>query len=112
MGSIPFMLKDKHIEEFIVSEYYDLDNLVGEHMVTSDVQLTRVKLDDAILRNGHTFHVLSPDKSRGANENSLLLQTMFGGEHWLFTGDIYQNNEPIIINSYDTLQADELKLAH
>lgn len=112
MGSIPFMLKDKHIEEFIVSEYYDLDNLVGEHMVTSDVQLTRVKLDDAILRNGHTFHVLSPDKSRGANENSLVLQTIFGGEHWLFTGDIYQNNEQFIINRYETLQVDVLKVAH
>src|SRR5699024_5127576 len=42
MGSITFMIKDKHIDEFIVSEYYDLDNSVGVHMVCLDVKFTRV----------------------------------------------------------------------
>lgn len=112
MGSIPFLLKDKKVTEFIVSEYHEFNNEVGEVMKNSGALLTELELNDVIVRNGHTFNVLSPDKERGTNENSLVMQTVLGGKSWLLTGDMYKNNEQFILKNYKKLKIDVLKVAH
>lgn len=112
IGSVPFLLADKNVSEVIISNYYDLDNAIGNLIAESKVKVTRVSFDEEIVRRGQRFHVLSPTKNIDANENSLVLYTVFGDKSWLFTGDIYKNVERDILKHYGNFQVDVLKVAH
>ncbi|MGL5540770.1 MAG: hypothetical protein ACRDBX_03940 [Erysipelotrichaceae bacterium] len=46
------------------------------------------------------------------NDNSIVIYTKVGTLHYLFTGDISQQVEGKLIQSYPSLQADVLKVAH
>lgn len=53
-----------------------------------------------------------PDSGYGLNDNSLVLQVLFGERRWLFTGDIEAQGEDALRRRHPTLRADVLKVGH
>src|SRR5699024_8654483 len=59
------------------------------------------------------FQAVSPQKDyKDENENSLVLLTKIGGKNWLFTGDMYKQEERDILNAYADIDVDVLKVGH
>lgn len=59
------------------------------------------------------FYILSPE-GEAANENdgSIVLYTALGGKTWLFTGDLEEEGERMLLRNYPKLTADILKVGH
>lgn len=59
------------------------------------------------------FRILSPlAPGEGGNEDSLVIQTSIGGLDWLFTGDLGEEGEDLLMRTYPDLKADILKIGH
>ncbi|WP_268913833.1 ComEC/Rec2 family competence protein [Lentilactobacillus sp. SPB1-3] len=59
------------------------------------------------------LHVLHPFVSgNGENHDSMVILGTFGGQRWLFTGDLDQQGELDVIHRYPSLKADILKVGH
>lgn len=112
MGSVDFMVKDLQIKNIIISPFYPSQQ---QQMFWKKQGITihRVTQGNQINISGQSFAVVSPsDKTKSANENSLVLWTKFGGKTWLFTGDIGKDTEKNIMQTFPKLKADVLKVGH
>ncbi|SFE38603.1 competence protein [Trichococcus pasteurii] len=59
------------------------------------------------------FHILAPlSPGEGGNEDSLVIQTSLGGFDWLFTGDLGEEGEDLLMRTYPDLKTDILKIGH
>lgn len=59
------------------------------------------------------FHILSPTaQSDSKNDGSLVLLAEFGGMKWLFTGDLEEQGEKALLETFPNLTADVLKIGH
>ncbi|WP_158737484.1 DNA internalization-related competence protein ComEC/Rec2 [Alteribacillus sp. YIM 98480] len=59
------------------------------------------------------FQVLLPEgNEETGNERSIVLRAVIGGVNWLFTGDLEENGEQVLLKKYPRLQADILKIGH
>lgn len=59
------------------------------------------------------FQVLYPFQAgRGKNEDSLCLTTKIKNRRWLFTGDLGQEGEKVLMQTYPNLRVDYFKLGH
>ncbi|WP_268879006.1 DNA internalization-related competence protein ComEC/Rec2 [Niallia circulans] len=62
------------------------------------------------------FQILAPiagaEYSEGENDGSLVISARIGGITWLFTGDIEEIGEGMLLNKNTELKADILKVAH
>jgi competence protein ComEC len=59
------------------------------------------------------FHILAPlAPGEGGNEDSLVIQTSIGGLDWLFTGDLGEEGEDLLMRTYPDLKTDILKIGH
>lgn len=112
IGSVSYLLEDFRVGEIIVSEFYEVTSYYETKWSKHGVPIKSVLADEEMILNDQLFHVLSPVRSIDANENSLVLYTELGGMYWLFTGDIYKSTEKEIINRYQTLPVDVLKVGH
>lgn len=109
-GSVPFIMNQFHVEKIIVSEYFEIEN---SSVLRESDKIKRIKTGTTLEENGMKWHIIGPfiDKD-DANENSLNIVVTFGSTSWLFTGDMYVENEAILIEQYPNLQIDVLKIAH
>lgn len=112
VGSVSFLLEDMGVENIVISEFYELNEEIELQWINSGVVINRVSKNEIITVTGQEFLVLAPEKNIAPNENSLVLHTEIGGLSWLFTGDIYVEEEKQIIQSYPELSIDVLKVAH
>ncbi|WP_319470713.1 DNA internalization-related competence protein ComEC/Rec2 [uncultured Trichococcus sp.] len=68
---------------------------------------------DLKLAADFVFHILAPlAPGEGGNEDSLVIQTSIGGLDWLFTGDLGEDGEGLLVRTYPDLKADILKIGH
>lgn len=110
-GSIPFIMEDFHVKELIVHKYYDLSMISSA--IKQQTRVTKVACDEKIIRMNQVFHVLAPcEDKHDDNENSLVLFTQIGNVNWLFTGDIGEITERELVERYNRLPIDVLKVAH
>lgn len=59
------------------------------------------------------FRILAPlSPGDGGNEDSLVIQTSIGGLDWLFTGDLEEEGEELLMRTYPDLKTDILKIGH
>ncbi|MGP4074468.1 DNA internalization-related competence protein ComEC/Rec2 [Halobacillus sp. K22] len=104
-GSVQALVDTFDVSKLFVSDYYAADE--------KDVEIIRVRPEDHVLIADHSFHVLYPKGDAGnPNDNSMVLWTEIGGLSWLFTGDISTENEAELMESYPSMKADVLKVAH
>lgn len=108
VGSIPYILEDFNVERVITSKFFEYD-----FHLESRPNLLQVEAGQNVDIKGNRFTILSPwvDKNN-SNENSLVLHADIGNFSWLFTGDIHVNNEQEILNRFQNLAVDVLKVAH
>lgn len=109
-GSIPFIMDQFHVQKIIVSEYFDIEN---SRVAREIDKIKRIKTGTSMEENGIKWHIIGPNFNKNdANENSLNILVRFGSTTWLFTGDMYIENEATLIEHYPNLQIDVLKVAH
>lgn len=113
MGSVEFLVEEMSVDQIMISHYYELDANHEKHWEENGVQITKVNAGETIMLGSQSFHVLGPviDKN-SANENSLVVYTTLGGMNWLFTGDIGKATERELLNNFQALPVDVLKVAH
>ncbi|MGR9049302.1 DNA internalization-related competence protein ComEC/Rec2 [Halobacillus faecis] len=107
-GSVPFILQELKVDRIYVSPFHT-------EKYETEVKVEKVSAGQSVLLAGHEIHVVHPvsDKDHGdPNDNSLVLDGLFGGKRWFFTGDISSAIEEDIVERNSTLKADILKVAH
>src|SRR5690625_3364225 len=111
-GSLPYALEDFSIDEIIISPLFEIGE-ADEGLWENQSSIYRMKFNESIKRKGQLFQALSPQKDyKDENENSLVLLTKIGGKNWLFTGDMYKQEERDILNAYSDMDVDVLKVGH
>ncbi len=89
------------------------DSPVREGAETWDIPVTFVEAGFAWSQQEAVFAVLHPDVyTESSNESSLVLYAELGGKSWLFTGDLGESGERLLLEAYPGLQADILKVGH
>lgn len=112
-GSIRFIIDEYNVKELFIHQFYDDTEKELNIWLEKVTQITTVNFLEKITRNGHDFFVLAPRTDRNdENNNSLVLYTHLGNDYWLFTGDISKEVELEIVNSFENLHIDILKIAH
>ncbi|MEH7885431.1 DNA internalization-related competence protein ComEC/Rec2 [Bacillus sp. JJ1609] len=62
---------------------------------------------------GGNFNILNPSGNTGdRNERSVVLLANIGGKKWLFTGDLGNEGEQILLKNFGDLDIDVLKVGH
>lgn len=113
-GSVRFILEEFDVHELFIDEFFQPDDKeLIRWLDYPDLKITKARAQEEIKRKGHLFYVLSPQRdTRDKNDNSLVLYTRIGQYNWLFTGDISEAIEREVIDTYEQLQVDVLKVAH
>lgn len=84
--------------------------LQSQHQVGLFPLLGKVDLE---IDADFVFHILAPlAPGEGGNEDSLVIQTSIGGLDWLFTGDLGEEGEEVLMRTYPDLKTDVLKIGH
>lgn len=84
--------------------------LQSQHQVGLFPLLGKVDLE---IDADYVFHILAPlVPGEGGNEDSLVIQTSIGGFDWLFTGDLGEEGEALLMRTYPDLKTDILKIGH
>ena len=84
--------------------------LQSQHQVGLFPLLGKVDLE---IDADFVFHILAPlAPGEGGNEDSLVIQTSIGGLDWLFTGDLGEKGEEVLMRTYPDLKTDVLKIGH
>lgn len=103
-GSVPFLLEEISVDKVYVSPYHK-ENFNG-------VTVEKIRAGQRVLYGNVALNVLHPSEDQeDPNDNSLVLDTLIGGQRWLFTGDISTSIESILLNS-SSLSTDVLKVGH
>lgn len=77
------------------------------------LQITEAKCGYEFQIGGAKCRVVSPSKtSTNINDLSIVLLIEYGDIRFLFTGDMEKNAEDILINSWEDIHANVLKVAH
>jgi len=112
-GSLPFLIEDKAVENIVTNPYFMWTDELIIPIEENKIDITYAYPQQIITVKGHDFLVLSPlEDMASANNNSLVLHTVFGQLSWLFTGDIEEEAEKKILQFYDYIKVDVLKVAH
>jgi len=113
VGSVPYLTENIETDTIFVSDYYEMTEEGKQIIRENDIQLKRIGAGNKINIKDQVFYVLAPSENHGTvNENSLVLHTNLGGSNWLFTGDIAKEQEREVIQTFPSISADVLKIAH
>lgn len=107
-GGIDAINKEIKIKNIYISKYDD-----GYYRFYSNIKL--VELGDVINDNNIRIEVLAPNnEGREINDNSLVLYFSFFkyDYHILFTGDMTNNINDVVINNLNGRKVDLIKIAH
>lgn len=112
-GSLPFILEDYRVDQIIVSSLYKPRAEMLESWEHHGSTVLSATIGTDISIKGQRFKVIGPlAKTDSANENSLILQSTFGGASWLFTGDMGKPTEALIKTAWPELEIDILRVGH
>jgi len=112
---------DKVLNRFAVGEVWMSGNTATtnvyqtatEAILNKDVDYDEPRAGDVFDIGPMELHVLHPASlTGGLNEDSLSIHFTYGDVSFLFTGDAYKQQEKLMIERSDALQADFLQLGH
>ena len=111
MGAYQELVGDFQVKS-TYSSYFDDTELLKD--LKSNYQISLLKSEDVVVFDKLIFHVLGPIRSySNENDNSLVLKVAIEDCSILFTGDIEQEAEVDLIDSYGKkLKSDILKVSH
>ncbi|CDN37833.1 ComEC/Rec2 family competence protein [Bacillus thuringiensis] len=90
-----------------------LEKVVKKRALEKEMKITEVGEGESWSVNEAEFFVLAPKgKEKSENNASIVIWAKFGGLKWLFTGDLEEEGEKILVEAYPDLQVDVLKVAH
>lgn len=113
MGSVEFILNDFHVKKIVTEHFYENTEEIQKKWDKNPTPMYKFKQGDRFTIGGQEFLVLSPEYDQGsANENSLVLYTVFANKKWLFTGDMEARAEKHMRNAFPELNVDIYQVAH
>lgn len=112
IGYLPTFLKELAVKQIVVPAGMEkqpaFENKLNEcHFQGRVIPATDRTRVDRVLQIVHPF---APGEAQ--NGDSLVLAGRFGGQNFLFTGDLDRPNERAVLAKYPELRADVLKLGH
>lgn len=91
----------------------ELEKVVKKQALEKEVKIREVRGGESWSINGAEFFVLAPaGKESSENNASIVMWAKVGGLTWLFTGDLEEEGEKLLVATYPELRADVLKVAH
>lgn len=123
-GGLFAVLENLKVDTIVIGkqgEAYDNCTEFLELAKTKHVKVISVQAGDSVKIDKHTnFQILWPDarniiSDNGINNNSMMGKLVYGDFSMLFTGDIEEKAEKVIVEKYkntDALNCDVLKVAH
>ena len=113
IGSLPYILEDFSVGSVITSPYFQWSKLSKLLPQNLDVTHEIVSFGQSIQIADQVFYILGPSRDwQDANDNSLVLYTLFSDQAWLLTGDISEQVELDLAKHFTHLQIDVLSVAH
>ncbi|GKU81335.1 DNA internalization-related competence protein ComEC/Rec2 [Niallia sp. NCCP-28] len=78
------------------------------------IPVSYVRGGQSFLSGDTRFHILSPltENIENKNDASIVIKAKIGGLNWLFTGDLEESGEQLLLSRYPNLQTDILKIGH
>lgn len=112
IGYLPTFLSEMQVHKIVVPAGMESQPSLQNKLKMGEFHGPVVAATDQVtidrdLKIVHPFNV-----GEGKNEDSLVLAGKFGGQHFLFTGDLDRQNELLVMAKYPELRADVLKLGH
>lgn len=109
IGDMSSVMRDLKVSKVVVPIGMEsLPQFTGRLVGTTEV--VPCKAGDNVDRILRAVHPAKP--GQGKNEDSLTLWGIFGGNNFLFTGDLDRAGEKAVIQRYPQLSVDVLKLGH
>ena len=116
IGGIPAVMNACKVETVLSPVVYypgepfeDVLRIAQEQQVSFLV----ANLGDVLTVGGAECHVVAPLKTTtNINDLSIVMLIEYGETRFLFTGDIEKNSEEVLVNSWEDIRADVLKVAH
>ena len=116
IGGIPAVLNACRVETLYspVGEYHgDRFETVVSTATKQDLSITVLSYGDEFTVGGATCRVVSPiETSSNINNLSIALLIEYGDARFLLAGDMEKDAENILLNTWEDIQADVLKVAH
>lgn len=115
IGSLPHLLKEIPVDRLYFSQGADESEMLQTIMAAADGKTeNRPLLAPASIREGpFLLELLWPEKEgKGENQDSLVIFSQIGSLRWLFTGDMTEKEEVVLVRKYPQLTADVLKVGH
>ncbi|PKG24500.1 DNA internalization-related competence protein ComEC/Rec2 [Niallia nealsonii] len=78
------------------------------------IPVSYVKGGQSFLSGDTRFYILSPltENIENKNDASIVIKAKIGGLNWLFTGDLEESGEQLLLSRYPNLKTDILKIGH
>ncbi|TDP94708.1 competence protein ComEC [Halanaerobium saccharolyticum] len=116
-GGIPHLLQRKEIKTILIPPYKEPTALHSQLAAGSkkESQINFLTAGMAFKISGCQFKVLNPDSnklSKNRNENSLVFLLKHQNSNFLFTGDLSEAGEEMIVKNYNLPKIDILKAGH
>ncbi|MGN7183084.1 DNA internalization-related competence protein ComEC/Rec2 [Cytobacillus kochii] len=117
MGGAPAVLSMIEVSEIllpITNERSALETEIIKIAHTKQVNVRQVSAGVRWRMKAEEFQILMPfDKTaNNKNDGSIVLYAVIGGLTWLFTGDLEESGEAKLVNKYERLSVDVLKVGH
>ncbi|EOH90178.1 DNA internalization-related competence protein ComEC/Rec2 [Enterococcus pallens] len=111
MGELLNITKNLRVKNLYLGKGSEQDILSLLNQMENRPKIHLVKKGDVIGKK-LKLAILSPEKSDGSNNNSLVTYFSVAGKSFLLTGDLEKEGEADLIKQYPQLQADVLKIGH
>lgn len=116
LGNLKYLAKEIPVSTIFFSKGMEKTAKFQEavsDMNQSKVVFTPLQAPERVRVGEIVFEILSPLKEgEGTNDDSLVLLTKISDLIWLFTGDMEEKGEELLIKRYPNLQVDVLKVGH
>lgn len=117
IGEAETLLKHHKVKRLVIPKGFvsePKDEKVLQAAKEEGVPIEEVKRGDVLQIKDLKFHVLSPETPDPASKNnsSLVLWMKTGGMSWILTGDLEKEGEQEVMNVFQNIKADVLKVGH
>ncbi|MDQ0218237.1 DNA internalization-related competence protein ComEC/Rec2 [Peribacillus cavernae] len=116
IGSTGEIIEEITVKEMIIgrgTEQEYVEKGVIEKARAAGLKITTVQRGDQWKMGDAAFYILHPYREEeNPNESSVIIYAVFGGQRWLFTGDLGVEGEEQILKVFPHLRADVLKAGH
>ncbi|GGE74673.1 DNA internalization-related competence protein ComEC/Rec2 [Priestia taiwanensis] len=116
IGAVDEVIKGIKVKEIVVGmkvKHPKLEEDVIALAKSRGIPVTTVQKGDTFGEEPYMFYVLAPTGiEKEENERSIVLYAVLGEYRWLFTGDLEEEGERMLVKNYQKLQVDVLKAGH